>query len=117
MMMITINFFFAKNVFAQEGITKEQIEKIDAFVKEEMKAIRIPGVAVGIVKNDRIVYLKGYGVSDSKNTLVTENTRFDIGSITKSIAALAVRQLINEGKISEDDYIIKYLPQFQTLLC
>lgn len=112
MMAMTINFFFAKCAFAQEGITKEQIEKIDAFVKEEMEAIRIPGVAVGIVKNDNIVYLKGYGVSDSKNTLVTENTRFDIGSITKSITALAVRQLINEGKISDDDYIIKYLPEF-----
>jgi CubicO group peptidase (beta-lactamase class C family) len=114
MMIITINLFFAKNVFAQEGITKEQIDKIDAFVKEEMKAIRIPGVAVGIVKNDSIVYLKGYGVSDGKNALVTENTRFDIGSITKSITALAIRKLINEGKINENDYVVKYLPEFQT---
>src|SRR5262245_47704919 len=90
------------------------VTAIDAYVAEKMRAPRLPGVALAIVEDDRIVYLKGYGRTDSSGRPVTPQTAFALGSITKSITALAVMQLVEAGRIELDAPVRRYIPWFRT---
>ncbi|WP_301337148.1 serine hydrolase [Bacillus sp. FJAT-29814] len=84
--------------------------EVDSFIAREMKRQRLPGLALGIVQGDRILYLKGYGQADSSGRPVTPETPFGLGSIGKSITAIAVLQLVEAGKIDLDAPIQRYLP-------
>ncbi len=88
-------------------------EIIDEVVKEEMARLSIKGVAIGIVDNDEIIYSKGYGVSDTNSTQVTPDTKFIIGSVSKSFTAMAIMQLKEKGLLVLSDPVIKHLPWFQ----
>ncbi|MBC7777132.1 MAG: beta-lactamase family protein [Phycisphaerae bacterium] len=88
---------------------------VDTYITNEMKAENIPGVAIGIVKDNRIVYLKGYGRSDPSGRLVKNGTPFVIGSITKSFTAMAVMQQVEVGKIALDAPVQHYLPSFRVV--
>jgi len=78
-----------------------------------MHRARIPGLALAIVKDDKVVYLKGYGQADSSGRPVTPQTSFILGSITKSFTALAVMQLVEAGKVELDAPVQKYIPWFR----
>jgi len=86
---------------------------IDKFIETEMQAQRIPGLALGIVQGDQIVHLKGFGIADPSGRAVTPQTPFIIGSLSKSFTALAVMQLVEEGKIELDAPVQRYLPWFR----
>jgi CubicO group peptidase (beta-lactamase class C family) len=86
---------------------------IDAYVEQQMQALRIPGLALAIVQGDQIVHLKGFGVADPSGHAVTPQTPFIIGSTTKSFTALAVMQLVEAGKIELDAPMQRYLPWFR----
>jgi CubicO group peptidase (beta-lactamase class C family) len=87
---------------------------IDSTVMRAMKAFQVPGTAVGIVKDGRLVYAKGYGVREvGKPAAVDADTLFQIGSNTKAFTAAALSILIDEGKLHWDDKVIDYLPQFR----
>jgi len=85
---------------------------IDAYIAAEMREQRIPGLALGIVQGDQIVHLKGFGIADPSGRPVTPQTPFMIGSVTKSFTALAVMQLVEQGKVDLDAPIQRYLPWF-----
>src|ERR1044072_3724047 len=87
-------------------------DSIDEYVTAKMRAPRIPGLALAIVKDDRIIYLKGYGEADPSGRPVTAQTPFLIGSITKSFTALAVMQLVEAGQVELDAPVRRYLPWF-----
>ncbi|WP_163528067.1 serine hydrolase domain-containing protein [Halobacillus ihumii] len=91
------------------------LSEVDAYITDEMKRQNIPGLAVGIVKDGRIVHLKGYGQADSSGRAVTPDTPFMIGSNSKSITAMAVLQLVEEGKIDLDAPVQRYIPLFQVV--
>lgn len=79
-----------------------------------MVDFNLPGIAVGIVQNDSILFAKGYGVREiNKDMPVNTNTIFGIGSISKSFTALTLGILVNQGKINWDDRVIDYLPDFE----
>lgn len=87
---------------------------IDTTVARAMKAFQVPGMAVGIIKDGKLVYAKGYGVRElGKPAQVDADTLFQIGSNTKAFTAAALALLIDEGKIHWDDKVIDYLPQFR----
>ncbi len=86
---------------------------VERFVRDEMAAQRIPGLALGIVENDRIAYLRGFGKADDSGRPVTPRTPFIIGSIAKSFTALATMQLVEAGKIELDAPVQRYLPWFR----
>jgi CubicO group peptidase (beta-lactamase class C family) len=86
---------------------------IERFVKQEMAAQRIPGLALGIVKDDRITYLRGFGKADDSGRAVTPQTPFIIGSLSKSFTALAIMQLVEAGKVELDAPAQRYLPWFR----
>ena len=86
---------------------------IDRYVRSEMDAQRIPGLALGIVQGDRIVHVQGYGQTERSGRDVTPQTPFLIGSVTKSFTALAIMQLSEAGRVDLDAPVQRYLPWWQ----
>jgi CubicO group peptidase (beta-lactamase class C family) len=83
---------------------------IDRYVRNEMDAQRIPGLALGIVHEGRLVHLRGFGKADESGRQVTPQTLFFNGSTTKSFTALAIMQLREAGKLALDSPVQRYLP-------
>gem|GEM_PF-4192689 len=67
--------------------------EIDAYIQDEMKSQKIPGLALGIIKDGEIVQVKGYGQSGSSGETETADIPFMIGSNSKSFTSVAVLQL------------------------
>ena len=91
-----------------------KLDSLDQFVQKAMKHFETPGLSIAIVKNDSVLYVKGFGVKEiGKNESVDANTLFGIGSISKSFTPLAIAMLIDEGKLNWDDRVVDYLPYFE----
>jgi len=86
--------------------------RIDAFIASEVESSGIPGVALAIVHDGRVVHGRGFG-HDGRGRPITQHTPFPIGSLTKSFTALATRQLVEAGKIDLDAPLQRYLPWFR----
>jgi CubicO group peptidase (beta-lactamase class C family) len=87
---------------------------LDEYVGRSMKTFEVPGMAVAIVKDGKVVLLKGYGVRKlGESTPVDENSLFGIGSNTKAFTAAALATLVDEGKISWDDPVYERLKGFE----
>jgi len=87
---------------------------IEKAVEEKRCRLRVPGAALVIVKDDRIIMLKGFGLRDVERRLpVTPETLFSIASCTKTFTALVTVISADEGKLSLDDSPKKFLPYFQ----
>ncbi|MBD0260817.1 MAG: beta-lactamase family protein, partial [Cytophagales bacterium] len=88
-------------------------DSLDRYVTRGMADWQIPGLAVAVVKDGKVVCLKGYGVREaSRPDRVDENTLFMIGSNTKAFTATALALLEGEKKLSLDDKVRKWLPAF-----
>jgi CubicO group peptidase (beta-lactamase class C family) len=86
---------------------------LDAWVARAMAAFDVPGIAVGIVKDGKVVVAKGYGVRTlGEPGPVDERTLFGIASNTKAFTATALGILVDEEKVSWDDPVTKHLPAF-----
>lgn len=88
---------------------------IDCIIKEEMKEMGIPGLAIAIVSGTDTIYIKGFGKTNESGGKVTEKTAFFIGSSSKSFTALSIMQLAETGALDIDDLVIKYLPEFKCI--
>ncbi|MFT3747652.1 MAG: serine hydrolase [Agriterribacter sp.] len=87
---------------------------IDELVERSMKAFDVPGIAVGIIKDGKVVHAKGYGVSSLNTKQKTdENTLFGIASNSKAFTATALGLLVDQGKIKWDDKVRDYIPEFK----
>ncbi len=86
---------------------------LDAYVASSMKTFDVPGMAVAIVKDGKILVAKGYGVRKLGDpTTVDEFTTFGIGSNTKAFTTAALATLVDDGKLSWDDPVYQRLPGF-----
>lgn len=86
----------------------------DDYVNKAIKDWDVPGMAIAIVKDDKVVFAKGYGLREvGKTAPVDENTLFAIGSSSKAFTATSIAMLVDEGKLKWDDPATKYLPGFQ----
>ena len=91
-----------------------QLADLDAFVEATRQRFDVPGIAVAIVKDGRIVLEKGWGLREmGKPGAVTAHTRFAIASNTKAFTATAISMLADDGKLSLDDRVIDHLPWFR----
>jgi CubicO group peptidase (beta-lactamase class C family) len=97
----------------EQGADSRDFAAIDRYVEKEMEATRLPGLALAIVKGDKIVHLKGFGEADSSGQKVTPQTPFVIGSTAKSFTALAIMQLVEEGKVDLDAPVQRSIPWFK----
>jgi CubicO group peptidase (beta-lactamase class C family) len=88
------------------------VESIDTYVRERMAALGAPGAAVAVVRDGEVIHLAGYGVADTAGTPVTSQTPFLLASLSKSMTAVAVLQLVEQGLVELDAPIQTYLPWF-----
>ncbi len=87
---------------------------VDAAVEKARAEFHVPGVAIGIVKDGRLVYAKGFGVRKlGENVAVTPDTRFGIASNSKAFTTTALAMLVEEGKLDWNERVITYLPWLQ----
>ncbi len=94
-------------------VADQTLAAIDTYLEGQMQEFRIPGLALGIVQGDQVVHLKGFGIADPTGRPVTPQTPFILNSISKSFAALAVMQLVEQGRIELEAPVQRYLPWFQ----
>jgi len=113
---ILIMFCFFSPVVSQASVN--QIEAKVNKIFEPWNKPDIPGVAVAIVENGRPLMVKGYGCADLKyQTLITPKTPFNAGSLAKQFTAFSVLMLEEQGKLSLDDDVRTYLPEFPDFGC
>jgi CubicO group peptidase (beta-lactamase class C family) len=110
-LLFLVVLILVNSVFAQSPTTPPA--DLDAYVASSMKAFDVPGMAVAIVKDGKIVVAKGYGIRKLGDpTPVDEFTMFGIGSNTKAFTTAALATLVDEGKLSWDDPVYQRLPGF-----
>lgn len=91
-----------------------RLKEIDEYARQVMKDWRVPGFAMAIVKDDKVIFAKGYGLRKLGETApVDERTLFAVASNSKAFTAALLGILVDEGKIKWDDPVTKYLPGFQ----
>ncbi|MEO7066360.1 MAG: serine hydrolase [Rhodanobacter sp.] len=91
-----------------------QLQDFQAYVDSARKTFDVPGIAVAIVKDGKVVMEQGFGVREmGKPALVDANTLFAIASNTKAFTAAALEQLSEQGKLNMDDRVIDHLPWFR----
>lgn len=89
-------------------------DSLDGYIKREMEKWKIPGVAVGIIKDGKILINKGYGYLDTKkSTKVDEHTLFQIASNSKAFTGTSLANLAYQRKLSLDDKVTKWMPGFK----
>lgn len=101
---------FSKATYAQIA----QAEDLDTYIDKARTDWNIPGLAVALIKDGKVIYQKGFGVKElNKNDLVDKNTLFSVASNTKAFTAAAVGVLVQQGKISWDSPVVDYMPNFK----
>ena len=89
-------------------------DTFDEFVKAGIKKWQVPGLATVVVVDGEVIFKNVYGVKDIiTSEEVNENTLFSMASTTKAITAIALGILVDQGKISWDDKVINYIPEFR----
>jgi len=87
---------------------------VDSVVEKAMTTFDVPGIAVAIIKDNKTIHEKGYGVRSLNNKLpVDENTLFGIASNSKAFTTATLGILVDEGKLNWDDKVIDYIPEFR----
>lgn len=87
---------------------------IDSIVKHQQLSAEIPGIAVGVIKDGKILYAKAFGVEDiTTNKPLTTRSDFHMASVSKPFAGFAIMQLAEKGKLSQDEKLTHYLPDFR----
>ncbi|HBN23222.1 MAG TPA: hypothetical protein DD412_08305 [Holosporales bacterium] len=107
--------FFAILFFTSQTLYDFEGDKLDAHIKETLKIWNAPGLAIGIIKEGRIVFLKGYGLCEiGKPETINATTTFRIASVSKTIAAGLLTTFVQEGSLQWKDKIIDHLPELKT---
>jgi CubicO group peptidase (beta-lactamase class C family) len=97
-----------------EARVRALVPRLEAYIQTGMKAFDVPGLAIGIVTGDRLVYAKGFGVrSKSGGVPVDSRTVFQIGSLTKAFLATTLAIAVDRGKLRWDDRVVDLDPEFQ----
>ncbi len=100
--------------FAETSSLKQKNINIEQTIEKVMQTFQVPGVAIAIVKDNEVVFSKGFGVIEQgKSSPVTPDTLFGIASNTKAMTAALIAGLIDEGKLTWQTKVIDIIPQFQ----
>lgn len=95
---------------AQSTISSDAIKLLDQWFEAQVEFDKLPGLTVGIVKNQELIWSKGYGKADvAKNVPAGPSTMYSICSITKLFTSIAIMKLRDEGKLDLDDELSKHL--------
>jgi CubicO group peptidase (beta-lactamase class C family) len=103
----------ARTVTSKPGASDASYDFMDAYIEEQMQKLSIPGLSLAIVEGDQIAHLRGFGRARPGGEIPNPQTPFFIGSVTKSITALAVMQLVEAGRVELEAPVQRYLPWFR----
>ncbi|OGN90790.1 MAG: hypothetical protein A2Z70_02760 [Chloroflexi bacterium RBG_13_48_17] len=96
------------------GLSSEKLNEIDTVLQADIAANKINGAVLLIARNEKVAYFKSFGYRDNEKKLPMEkDTIFRIYSMTKSLAAVAVAMLKDDGKLAFEDPVEKYIPSFK----
>lgn len=99
---------------APAALTESFLAAFTADIEDALATFGVPGAAVALVHGRAVVYLRGFGVRDVRSgSPVTPQTRFRIGSVTKSVTALLLATLVEDGLLDWDDLVVDLLPAFR----
>ena len=108
---LTFALFLLSFVFLNAQVEEK---KLDELIKNTLKTFDVPGMSVGIIKDGKIVYAKGFGVrSLSNNLMMNDQTLVGIASNSKGFTCTALAMLADEGRLNWDDKVSKFIPEFQ----
>src|SRR5438093_10750842 len=115
---LALGGFLALHAIAQSTPQKPNqssgLATLDQFVPSQMQKWKVPGLAIAVVRNGKVIYSRGFGLRDVKvNLPVTTKTVFAIGSISKSFTSLSMGILNDEGKLDWEKPVRLYLPEYQ----
>lgn len=103
----------SSSIFSNQAQTITSAE-IDALVERTLKTFDVPGIAVAVIKDDKVIHAKGYGVRSLKTQQkVDENTLFGVASNSKAYTAAALGMLVDEKKIKWDTKVTDIIPEFK----
>ncbi len=89
------------------------VPAVEDYIAANMKAFDVPGLAIGIVVGDKVVYAKGFGVRSKHGEPVDTHTVFQIGSTSKAFLATTMAIAVDHGKLHWDDRVVDLDPGFQ----
>ena len=95
------------------GSLEQRLNRLAEQLEQRREDLHIPGMAIAVVKDDEVIFARGFGLADLQNeTPVTPETIFGIGSATKAFTATLVGMLVDEGEIGWDDPVTEHIPYF-----
>lgn len=103
-----------ESTITEDSVSINLVRKFTPYCEKIVDYYNIPGMAVGIVKDNKIVYAKGFGYKNiNTKEPVTTTTLFHMASVSKPFVATAIMQLVEQGKINLDSTVTTYLPYFK----
>ena len=108
-------FAFSLFILTSNSLSQENLETdLDDYVPKVLKEFQVPGIAVGVIKEGKLIFAKGYGVKDiNTNEPVTASTLFQIASNSKAFTSACLAILVDQGKLDWNDRVIDKLPGFK----
>ena len=115
--LLSINLFFIFLIFLNCTSSRQLNDKIlkaDSLILSTLNLKNLPGISVTILKDGINIYSKGIGYADieKKTKIIPSETRFRIGSVSKTIASSALMKLVEEKKVNLDSSIYNYVPDY-----
>ncbi len=111
--LIILSFLFTP-LSAKKKTPEAYLKGLDKFITERMEEWNVPGLALSVIQDGRLIYSKGFGSRDVEQNLpVTPQTLFAIGSCTKAFTAVTMGMLVDEGQLEWDRPLREYLPTFK----
>lgn len=112
-LLFCLGIFISTLLFSQSEQLTSRLVRIDKLAETALQKLNVPGMSIAIVKDDAVVFSKGYGVRNTATGIkVTDSTLFAIASNSKAFTAASLAILVDEGKLRWDDKVRTYLPYF-----
>lgn len=112
--LISLTLILSLVIPVQASSVVDKNIKIEQAITQAMSTFQVPGVAVAIIKNNKVVMSKGFGVIEhGKSAKVTSDTLFGIASNTKAMTVALLANLVDEGKLTWKTKVIDIIPEFQ----
>jgi CubicO group peptidase (beta-lactamase class C family) len=112
--MKRIVFLLSLLLTFQVSLAQPDFKKLDAYYEKALKDWNVPGMSIGIVKDGKLIFARGYGVMEvGKPGKPDENTLYSIASNTKAFTSAAIATLVQEKKLGWNDKVRKHLPWFE----
>lgn len=110
-MVIFVPLTVCEDLPRDEEKLKQQLVNLDECIEELREFLKIPGISAAVVKDQKLIWSKGFGLADVENsTAATPGTPYRIASLTKTFASTLLMQLVEQGRLNLDDPMSKFSP-------